>query len=111
MPTHGDSTYSSATNAVRKTEKGLNIHIDQDRFPNCIDLGYNAFEIERFRQDDLEYLLDIDRSSGRTEDQGCMHSFRKSLGLLCNLFLLVRREICECVELGANKERYCGLAM
>ena len=103
------NSYISALNAVRKTERGLDIHIDQDGLPNCVDLGYNAFKIERLREDNLEYLLDVDRGSGRAEDKRCMHGFRKPLGLLCDLLLLVWREICEYIELGADEERYCGL--
>ena len=96
-------------NAVRKTERGLDIHIDQDGLSNCVNLGYNAFKIKRFRKDNLEYLLDVDRGSGRAEDKRCMHGFCKPLGLLCDLLLLVCREIREYIKLGADEERYCGL--
>ena len=101
--------YISAINAVRKTERGLDIHIDQDGLPNRVDLGYNTFKIERFREDNLEYFLDVDRSSSRAEDKGRMHGLCKPLGLLCDFLLLVWREIREYIKLGADEERYCGL--
>jgi len=43
-------------------KRNLYIHVNQNGFPHTLDLGYNAFEIKRLREYDLEDLLHVDGS-------------------------------------------------
>ena len=78
------------------------VDVEQYGLADPLNLGNDAFEVERLCEHDFKDLLHVDRRGRRAKDERCVHRFSEALGLLCDLLLFVAGERRKGIKLGAN---------